>query len=582
MTPVNMKNIFFLFLIIILAAGLRLYNITSIPALNADEAALGYNAYSLLETGKDEHGESWPLVFKSFGDYKPGVYVYLVLLFVKLLGLNVLAVRLPGLILSVMSVWLVYLLAEGLIDRSAKENKYKIFGLLSALMLAISPWHIHFSRGAWETQVSIAFLLMGINGFLRGLRNRWWFLVWVVSFVTSTYTYHSMRVVVPLMGLGIVWIWRRELFGTNPNANLNVKNLNLHDSPSGRVANGWFWGSLVIGLVLMVPLGISLLGESGLSRASGVSILADSGPVWRVNEARGLHNDFNSVWVKLIHNKPMAYGLRFFDNYLRHFSGNFLFVDGDEIQRNKVPGFGGLYLVSLPFVLIGLWKLITGIRENKGNRLILWWLLIAPIPAAMTFQSPHALRAFSMVVPWAIITAVGIVSSMKYLVLNISKFKKFRFILYTSYFILTTLFFWDLGRYLFNYHRLMVSTLPFSSQYGFSELVTYLESVKGRYDRIYVTDRYDQPYILFLFYTRYPPGKFQNQAVLSARDEFGFSTVRNYDRYHFEQILDFNSLNSSCGHCLIVGTDEEIPDEENVVKEVRSVGGRVIFQIIES
>ncbi|PJC80059.1 hypothetical protein CO009_02840, partial [Candidatus Shapirobacteria bacterium CG_4_8_14_3_um_filter_35_11] len=61
-----------LILIILLAVALRFWNINSLPSLNPDEAALGYNAYSLLLTGKDEHGQAWPIHFKSFGDYKPG------------------------------------------------------------------------------------------------------------------------------------------------------------------------------------------------------------------------------------------------------------------------------------------------------------------------------------------------------------------------------------------------------------------------------------------------------------------------------------------------------------------------------
>ena len=65
-----------------------------------DEAALGYNAYSILETGRDEYGQILPIIFKSFGDYKPGFYVYLTLPFIKVFGLNELSVRLPSIILG--------------------------------------------------------------------------------------------------------------------------------------------------------------------------------------------------------------------------------------------------------------------------------------------------------------------------------------------------------------------------------------------------------------------------------------------------------------------------------------------------
>src|SRR3989304_8512132 len=86
---------YFLGAVFLLACFLRFYHLGSYPALNADEAAIGYNAYSLIQTGRDEHGNFWPIHFQSFNDYKPGFYFYLVVPFVKMLGLNEWAVRVP-------------------------------------------------------------------------------------------------------------------------------------------------------------------------------------------------------------------------------------------------------------------------------------------------------------------------------------------------------------------------------------------------------------------------------------------------------------------------------------------------------
>ncbi|KKU78425.1 MAG: Glycosyl transferase family 39, partial [Candidatus Amesbacteria bacterium GW2011_GWA2_47_70] len=88
---------FLLIFILILASVLRLYKLSSYPAgLNADEAALGYNAYSLMLTGRDEHGHPWPVNLESFGDFKPAGYAYLLIPFIKVFGLTELAVRLPS------------------------------------------------------------------------------------------------------------------------------------------------------------------------------------------------------------------------------------------------------------------------------------------------------------------------------------------------------------------------------------------------------------------------------------------------------------------------------------------------------
>src|SRR4030043_983600 len=106
--------------VLLLSALLRFYRLDSYPALNADEAAIGYSAYSLIETGKDEHGNSWPIHFQSFNDYKPGLYFYLVLPFVRVLGLNEWAVRIPNAALSVLTVLVVYLLVNELFGMESR------------------------------------------------------------------------------------------------------------------------------------------------------------------------------------------------------------------------------------------------------------------------------------------------------------------------------------------------------------------------------------------------------------------------------------------------------------------------------
>ncbi len=137
-----------LILIILLAGLLRIPAIGEYPAgLNADEAAIGYNSYSLLQTGKDEYGNSWPLSFVSFGDYKPGLYFYMVMPFIAALGINEFAVRLPSALFGIGTVLLVYFLAKELFNQKGAA-------LASALLLAITPWHIHFSRGSWETNAA--------------------------------------------------------------------------------------------------------------------------------------------------------------------------------------------------------------------------------------------------------------------------------------------------------------------------------------------------------------------------------------------------------------------------------------------
>ena len=72
------KYTFSFLLIILLAFVLRFYRVADHPHdLYVDEVGIGYNAWSILKTGKDEYGIPHPLFFQSFNDYKLPVYIYL-------------------------------------------------------------------------------------------------------------------------------------------------------------------------------------------------------------------------------------------------------------------------------------------------------------------------------------------------------------------------------------------------------------------------------------------------------------------------------------------------------------------------
>lgn len=542
-------KVILLLLIILLATILRVWRLDQYPVgLNADEAAIGYNVYSLIQTGKDEHGHSWPLHFQSFNDYKPGLYFYLVLPFVKLLGLNIWAVRLPSAILGVLSVLLIYLLVQEIFP---ERNKFSI-GEIAAFLLAISPWHLHFSRGGWEVNAGTFFILTGVYLFLKSLKAPNFFPFSILSFAFSLYTYHSARVIVPLLGLGLVLFYRKEIF---------------------RKTN---WRYLLItgilGALLLLPLGLSFLGPAGASRFAGVGLLADTGPFWRINQLRGEHGSVLSSPVRLLHNKLVAYGIAFVENWLDHFHGEFLFLSGDVIERSRVPETGQLYLFEIPFVILGAYMLLK--KKPKNWQLIFLWLGIAPVAAAMTFQTPHALRAHNMVIPMTIISAYGACQIIIWLKANFSQR-----LFYVVCSMLSVLCCWNVARYLRQYYVYYPQTYPSAWEDGFQKLTDYVKEVEGKYQRIYVTDHYDQPYILFLFYLQYPPEKFQREGELTSRDEFGFSTVRNFGKFHFGEIK-WDQLRDK-REALLIGTGQEIPEREaNVVKTVYFKNDQPAFEIV--
>ncbi|MCK4859763.1 MAG: hypothetical protein KAS87_04295 [Candidatus Omnitrophica bacterium] len=558
------KGKIILLAILLLASFLRFWRLGEMPALNADEAAIGYNAYSLIQTGTDEHGNPWPIHFQSFNDYKPGLYFYLVLPFVKILGLNVLAVRIPGAFLGVLTVLVVYLLVReldgyglrvtGLKDKTRNALTHNgITALTAAFFLAISPWHIHFSRGGWEVNVATFLITTGFWLFIKAFGKDFsvWYLVFSILFFTaSLYTYHAARIVVPLLVIGLLVIYRKDF----------KKNLN-------KIAM-----AAIVGVLILIPLGLDFAKGAVFSRVAGVGLFADPGPIARINEQRGEHGDFRSTPAVLLHNKPVNYTLAFLDNWLEHFSGEFLFLSGDDIQRNKVPETGQMYLLDILFLIAGL---IAIFKSHKRWKPILLWLIVAPTAAALTFQSPHALRAHNMIIPLVVISAFGLVNLVSWLKRNI----KSKRLLVVGYWLLVILVSWQFMRYQHMYWVHLAKEYPYSSQYGVKELVEYVDQVQDRYEKIIVTDRYDQPYILFLFYQKFPPNKFQPEHILTPRDEFGFSTVRTFDIFRFQKI-DFEQTRVDFSNSLIAGTDEEIPDEANIVKEIYGQNGHLYFQVV--
>ena len=206
-------------IILSLAAILRFIWLNQVPpALNWDEAAIGWNAKTIFHTRRDEYGTRLPISFKSFGDYKSPVYIYLTAPVVGIFGTNPISIRFVSALAGIISVYLLYLIG----------------GLTAATLLAISPWHIMLSRPAFEPSLALMFILSGIYFFLQAMKKSAYFLVSALSFTLSFYTYHSPKIFVPALLVGLIMIYRRQIF--------IKKNL------------FWLFASCLISLGLLTPL----------------------------------------------------------------------------------------------------------------------------------------------------------------------------------------------------------------------------------------------------------------------------------------------------------------------------------------
>ncbi len=245
------KKVVYLILtiIVIVAAVLRLYQLGSVPpSPDWDEAALGYNAYSILETGKDEYGKHLPVILRSFDDYKPALYAYLIIPLLLFFDLNTFVVRLPSALFGIIAVVATFFFVRELF----REKNSNVISLLSAGLLAISPWHIQFSRIAFEAQVGLSFNILAMLFFVKGIKRPIFLTLATIFAGLSIYVYQSEKVYLPILfGIFTIIYWKQIW----------------------AIPKKWILIALFAGLVVVLPMAHSLVSDpNSLLRAKGVSV----------------------------------------------------------------------------------------------------------------------------------------------------------------------------------------------------------------------------------------------------------------------------------------------------------------------
>ena len=248
-----LKKIGPLFLILLLAFILRFYKLAEVPhGMAWDEAAIAYNGFAIFNTRRDEWLQRLPVSFRSFGDYKAPFAIYQSGFFTQIFGMNLWAVRLPFALHGILAVLAIYLLFKEIFY---KDKNHKKWALLGAFLLAVSPWHIHYSRIAFESGIALNLMLWGLYFFFRYLRLEKLpnLLMASLCSILAIYAYHSSKVTIPLLFIFLFF-----------------KNLNIFKKKSAGLLI-----TIVLSITLLYPfLKDSFLGE-GLTRASS-TIFAES------------------------------------------------------------------------------------------------------------------------------------------------------------------------------------------------------------------------------------------------------------------------------------------------------------------
>jgi len=576
--------------IFLLAFILRFWQLGSVPqSLDWDEASLGYNAYSIMKTGRDEYGSFLPLSIRSFGDYKPPLYTYLTVLPVWLFGLNEFSTRFISAFLGFLTVVVSYFLIKELFP----AKKYDLY-LLFTFLFAISPWHIQFSRVAFEANCALFFFVTGTWLFLKGLKSGLFFLVSFLSFGLSAYAYHSPRLIVPIFLFGLVIIFRKEIKTKITFVTVSV---------------------LLISL-LFLPI-VFLYGSSTAARFGSVSVINPNEKLGESIRAIELDNNRGDFFGKLTHNRRIVFAREILAGYLDHFNFAFLFLSGDPPGRHHAAGMGMLYLVELPFILAGIIYMLKllrpygrGIYQNgsselksaeaensstsldqttrlaakrvgefregglkryqRGTAVIFLWFFLAPLASSLTSGTPHAVRALLYLPTYQLITAFGLLYVFSWLSNNLS-YNRGRLIK-------TLIFLAVIGNFFYYLHMYYVHTpieYAYWWQYGYKEAVAEVAKIEKNYNKVFVTYQYDQPYIYFLFYNQVDPAWYQKN--------WGGGEVmreqRSFGKYVFRD-LDWDE-DSEMSKVILVGTASEIPEgASGLVKTINYPDGSVAFRLV--
>ncbi len=450
----NRKNLILLLLLVLLVVFRLIYLDSNPPGFFPDEASTGYDAWSLLEFGQDQHGRYWPLFFRSFADDISGTYRYMVVLSLLFSDLTVNAIRLPIAVCGISTVIILVLFFR---------TRIGFLPLVAlSLIFTFSPWHILYCR----TGQRIMLLPLGLVIF-------YWFFVKMLekssagtSFLgglclgLTLYTYVAARLVVPALCIAVIICL-------------------LAKKPLEKKMIGLFIVGVFLASIPMIHHAIFHFDEFSI-RFRQVS-----------GAASGIGSRLDGV---------LPY-------YLSHFTPDFLLFEGDANLRHSQQHIGQLFIIQMLLVPCGLIYLL---RRKIHLFFITFWILISPLPAALSSDgNPHALRSVSMLLPLTILTGLGLQF--------IHDGLRGRLINRLVWGLLLAFIFLEASRVSFDlFYRYPIYSAE-AWQYGILEAVEQTEEIKHEYDLVWFTSQALGADRLIAFKLKINPGLFALSGLHSTK-----------------------------------------------------------------
>jgi len=410
-----MKKNIIIFLIIFFAASiLRLWYLGKVPgSLTDDEIRIAYNSYSIWVTGKDVNGISFPVFFVNSGYAFNPVPIYLVSPLVGIFGLNIFTARLLFALTGIVSILLVYLITKKILDN-------KIIALLASFVLAFNVWHLQISRIAYEAEIALFFYLLGTLLFLYVKRKTYRLLFGsFLFFLLGFYSYSGFKVT--FLPIIIILIWYQ------------LKKIDYKEIITS------------FGLICLIFISFwyfsktqnaSLYGQYPLFFQNRQAII-------EAVELRRTNSSAPFILKRIYYNKFTSIFRIFIERYQYALSPDYLFVNQEASGIFSIWFRGQFYYHEAILIVLGFLYLF--IKKRKEFFLLLFILLVSPLPSAIGPETVnYTLRASFMLLPLVIYAGAGIYS-LYYL--TKSKFAK-----YTIYSVLIIVYLYFISGYLTQYY----------------------------------------------------------------------------------------------------------------------------------
>jgi len=315
------------------------------PGFYIDESSISYNAYTIATTGQDEYGESWPLYFRAFGEYKNPVYIYLLAVLFRIFGPSIMVARLLSASLGILAIGLLLLLAFRL---SRRLN----VACLVALSACLTPWLFENSRLVFEVALYPILIVIFLLYVHRLSENERWGILdsVLLTVILALLSYSSSigRLFAPLLALGLLFFVSRK----------------------------------------RLPALLTIIG------VYAISVL----PALIYNSQHGGALMFR-FWL-LSYITPQTPLLEIARNFISHYFANInpwtIAVTGENNVRDHVGSVGSILLPTLLLSIAGIVYVLRYLRSNRWWQFMLYALVAAPIPASLTTTQFPQIRLIAL------------------------------------------------------------------------------------------------------------------------------------------------------------------------------------------